>query len=243
MNAPHSVCTAAGASSRKRPLKKSSPSSAMKPASRKPVRISFHSICQSPRKLCATSDHACAEVRRSRQGRSLPTAWCWWPASARWACSRATASSSGETKARSSSHMRAIITMPPEVLGERELPADQDPQDEAELPHEVGGGELEGQRRRGRGALLEEALRDRDGGVGARRRRGAQAGRARHRAQAVAGQRALDALARHPRLDDGGDREAQDERPPDRPGHEHGVPQAVADLGDDVGHQALSPAA
>ena len=30
----------------------------MKPASRKPIVISFHSICQSPRKLCATSDHA-----------------------------------------------------------------------------------------------------------------------------------------------------------------------------------------
>ena len=28
------------------------------PASRNPMPISFHSICQSPRKLCATSDQA-----------------------------------------------------------------------------------------------------------------------------------------------------------------------------------------
>ncbi len=34
-----------------------------------------------------------------------------------------------------------------DVLGERELPADQHPQHEAQLPHEVGRGELEGQRR------------------------------------------------------------------------------------------------
>ena len=34
--------------------------------SRNPMVISFHSICQSPRKLCATSDQADAEVSRSR---------------------------------------------------------------------------------------------------------------------------------------------------------------------------------
>src|SRR3954454_12500323 len=33
-----------------------------------------------------------------------------------------------------------------EVLGERELPADQHPQHEPELPHEVRGGELEDER-------------------------------------------------------------------------------------------------
>ena len=39
-------------------LKKSSPSRPTKPASTKPRVISFHSICQSPRKLWATSDQA-----------------------------------------------------------------------------------------------------------------------------------------------------------------------------------------
>ncbi len=37
---------------------------AMNPASRNPIVISRHSICQSPRKLWATSDHACTEVSR-----------------------------------------------------------------------------------------------------------------------------------------------------------------------------------
>src|SRR5204863_208458 len=44
-----------------------------------------------------------------------------------------------------------------------------------------------------------------------------------------------DALARHPRLHDGGEQEAHDEGPPDLPGHEEGVLQRV---GDDVEHRA-----
>jgi len=43
-------------------------------------------------------------------------------------------------------------------LGERELPADQHPEDDPQLEDEVGGGELEGQRRGRRGALLKQAL-------------------------------------------------------------------------------------
>ena len=46
-----SVFTVAGACSMKRTLKKPLPSRPMKPASRKPIVISFHSIRQSPRKL------------------------------------------------------------------------------------------------------------------------------------------------------------------------------------------------
>src|SRR6266542_5653166 len=42
-------------------LKKLIGKSALKPAIRKPPMISFHSISQSPRKLCATSDHAWSE--------------------------------------------------------------------------------------------------------------------------------------------------------------------------------------
>ena len=38
----------------------------MNPASRKPIVISFHSIDQSLRKLCATSDHADALASRCR---------------------------------------------------------------------------------------------------------------------------------------------------------------------------------
>jgi hypothetical protein len=33
---------------------------------------------------------------------------------------------------------------PSQVLGQRELPADQDPEHQPELPHKIRGGELEG---------------------------------------------------------------------------------------------------
>src|SRR5437660_5609360 len=62
-----SVVTSGGASVTNRPLKKSLPSSPMKPAKKKPSVTSFHTMVQSPRKLCATSDHADSEVNRSRQ--------------------------------------------------------------------------------------------------------------------------------------------------------------------------------
>ena len=48
----------AGASVRKSALKNPFGSSETKPAMRKPAPISFQSISQSPRKLCATSDQA-----------------------------------------------------------------------------------------------------------------------------------------------------------------------------------------
>ena len=67
----------AGRRSTKSVLKKSVGSRPTKPASRKPSAISFHSIRQSPRKLCATSDHASAERSRSRHDISAPAPWCW----------------------------------------------------------------------------------------------------------------------------------------------------------------------
>src|SRR3954452_536249 len=62
-------CTGGEASVTKSELKKSTGRSEMKPAIRKPAEISFQSICQSPRKLCATSDHASSEPRRCRTER------------------------------------------------------------------------------------------------------------------------------------------------------------------------------
>ena len=70
------VGSGAGALRRNSCSKKPLPNCAMNPASRNPSVISFHSICQSPRKLCATSDQARAEVSRSRQDSSSPAAWC-----------------------------------------------------------------------------------------------------------------------------------------------------------------------
>jgi hypothetical protein len=66
------VGNGAGALRMNRCSKNPLPNWAMNPASRNPIVISFHSICQSPRKLCATSDHPRAEVSRSRQESRSP---------------------------------------------------------------------------------------------------------------------------------------------------------------------------
>ncbi len=85
----------------------------MNPASRKPTSTSFHTISQSLRKLCATSDQALALVKRRRIDNRSPALWCWWPLSACWACSRACSSSRLETSRRKSTAMIAISTRPP----------------------------------------------------------------------------------------------------------------------------------
>ena len=107
-----------GASVTKRKLKKSLPSKPMKPASRKPIVISFQSIVQSARKLWATSVQASAETSFCRRVRgcspSLSEPWsCAWPSCASWACLRACSSSRGETKKRSSAAIRTIRMIPP----------------------------------------------------------------------------------------------------------------------------------
>jgi hypothetical protein len=102
------------ASLMKRPLKKSSPSRPMKPASRKPTVISFQSICQSPRKLSATSVQLDSESSRRRQPcAAAAAAWCSCSACTSWACTRACSSTRGDTNRRSSAAIRTIITMPP----------------------------------------------------------------------------------------------------------------------------------
>ena len=163
--------------------------------------ISFHSICQSPRKLCATSDQADDRASAARASSCCsPAAWCWWPLSA--CCgvlARLAPRAAVRRTARSSTRHQHDHHDPAEVLGERELPADQHPQHEAELPHEVRRGELEGERGRRRGALLEQALGDRDRRVGARGRGGAEAGRERDRPCARAGQATLRSARAAPR--------------------------------------------
>ena len=112
-------------------------------------------------------------------------------------------------------------------LGQRELPADQDPDHDSELDDEVGRGELEGQRAGRRGALGEQRLGDRDGGIGAGGGGCAERRRERDRSRAGSAERALDALARDPGLHDRRDGEAEHERPPDRPGHQQRVRRAL----------------
>ena len=220
----------AGALLMNRRLKKLLPSCAMKPASRNPIAISFHSIGQSPRKLCATSDQRRSAVSRSRQrqllaGRVMLVAAVGLERVLAAPGPRA----GGLTNSRSSTVISDDHHDPAEVLRERELPADQDPQHEPELPHEVGRGELEGERGGRARALLEQALGDRDRRVGARRGRGAEAGRPRRPGARPSRSATLDALARDPRLHDRRDREAEHERPPDLPRHQERVLEAVPD--------------
>ena len=58
---------------------------------------------------------------------------------------------------------------PPEVLRDGELPSDEHPQDESQLPDEVRRRELEGERGGGGGTLLEQRLPHGDGGGAAAR--------------------------------------------------------------------------
>ncbi len=80
----------------------------MKPASRKPIVISFQSIVQSARKPCATAVHLPSSS-------SPPCSWqpCVCSSCASWACARACSSSRGETKKRSSTAISTIRMMPP----------------------------------------------------------------------------------------------------------------------------------
>src|SRR5919204_4574182 len=69
------------ASVMKSPLKNDIGSSEMKPAVTKPALISRHSISQSPRKLCATSDQASTDAKRCRHDSpAVSAAGCTCPA-------------------------------------------------------------------------------------------------------------------------------------------------------------------
>jgi len=118
---------------------------------------------------------------------------------------------------------------PAEELCGGELPDEEDPEHEPELPDEIPRGELERERGCRRRSVLKERLRDRDGRVRARGRRGAECGRARDGRYTTARERALDPGARYPRLDDRGDRETETERLPHLVRHLGGIPQSVED--------------
>ena len=85
----------------------------MKPAIRNPAPISFQSISQSPRKLCATSDQASTDLSRSRQLPADAAEVCWCPAAAASAWVRASASSFLVMKSRVPSHISAMRKIPP----------------------------------------------------------------------------------------------------------------------------------
>jgi hypothetical protein len=118
---------------------------------------------------------------------------------------------------------------PPDELCEGELPAEEDPEDDPDLEDEVRGGELERHRGGEAGTLLEERLGDRDSGVATGGRSRSEASGERELARPAPTQRTFEALARDPGLDDPGEEETEDERPPDLPRHLECVPEALKD--------------
>ena len=225
----------AGASVRNSALKKPIGRSATKPAIRNPAPISFQSISQSPRKLCATSDHASTDVRRSPPGQPLGARGVVLVPGLRRerVSARLLLEAARDEEPQPGPHERDQEHAADE-LRERELPAEEDPDHDPELEDEVRGRELERHRRDEARALLEHRLRDRDGRVAARRRGGAEAGREGHRPQVARAEGALHARARDPGLHDPGEREAEDQRPADLPRHAEGVPETVADPAEHV---------
>ena len=98
------------------------------------------------------------------------------PASPLSACSRAASISRWRTNSRNSTRQQHDHDRAADELGQGELPGDQQRQDDAELDDQVGAGDLEGHRGGEAGALAEQRAGQRHGGVGARRRRRAEAG-------------------------------------------------------------------
>ena len=152
------VGSGAGAWRMNRCSKNPLPNWAMNPASRNPIVISFHSICQSPRKLCATSDHARRRgqplaPRQLLAGRVMLMAGVGLARVLAGLLLELRADEQPQQHRHQHDHHD-----PADVLGERELPADQHPQHQPELPHEVGRGELERERRGGARALLKQRL-------------------------------------------------------------------------------------
>ena len=151
------------------------------------------------------------------------------PACAASACARASSSSRRVTKSRTPSHISAMSTMPPTNSASVNCQPRKIhmtiPSSNTRFVDANWNAIADGEAR----ALLEERLRDRDRRVAARRRRRAEAGRERDLARARAAERALEPRARHPRLDDSGEREAEHERPPHLPRHPKRVLETVDD--------------
>jgi len=105
-------------------------------------------------------------------------------------------------------------------LGQGETPAHQQRQQDAELEHQVGGSELEGDRGGEIGALAEQRSRDRDGGVGAGRGRRAEHSGPQQRPGRGVRQGLGHARLRHGHLDHGREQEAEADAPEDLPSHQ-----------------------
>src|SRR5215472_12677494 len=139
---------------------------------------------------------------------------------------QALAHEQAERHGHADDHYRAA-----DELGQRELPADQQREDDAELDDQVGAGDLEDHRGGEAGPLAEQRTGERHRRVGAGRGRGAQAGGPGQGRRPVVTEHGDDRLPPDQRLHNGRQREAEDERPGDLPGHRASLRQRMADGG------------
>src|SRR6266542_17612 len=131
---------------------------------------------------------------------------------------------------------------PADELGHGELPAEQHREDDAQLDHQVGGGELEGHRGGEVGALAEDRAGQGDRGVGARRGRRAKPAGGRQRAGRVVGQQPAHLGLGDDRLHRPGQGEAEDQRPEDLPEHRERERERVPDGTQHRPHASLAGA-
>ena len=156
------------------------------------------------------------------------------PAIPRSACARASSTRSGVMQTRKQQHEQHDHDRAADELGQRELPADQHPQDDTKFQHQIGRGELERHGSDEIAALAEDRPRQRDGGIGTRGGRGAEpTGDARSSAsgcQAAAGASRLWSRrpARHPTARSPGP------VPTNLPPHGEGHRERGADCGEDA---------
>ena len=125
-------------------------------------------------------------------------------------------------------------------LRERELPTEQQRQDDAQLDDQVGARDLEDDRRDEARPFAEQRARHRHGGVRARRAGDAQPGGLGECRRPIVAEHARDGLAAYDGLDDRRQREPEDQRPGDLPGHRPGHLECVAEGGED-GRDQLAP--
>jgi hypothetical protein len=121
-------------------------------------------------------------------------------------------------------------------FGQDETPAQQKPKHDAELDHEIGGGEHEGERGNHRCALLNRASSRGRGRVRTRTAGCTQAGRDRNGFESCLAESAAHLLSADENLERSGNSKAEDQRPERRPEHGERVIQTHPD------HFAISPA-
>ena len=128
-------------------------------------------------------------------------------------------------------------------LGEGELPAEQDGEEDGELHDEVGGGELESHGSDEVRALTKEGAGESGGRVGAGGACCSEARRDEDSAGRRIGEELADLFLGDYGLDDGGEEKAEAERPEQLPGHDAGHAKGFEDCVDHVGSlwEGLTP--